>query len=155
MIVRISNRFPCSADVLWQQIIDPRSLAYVAAPLLAFVPVDGGALPSRWQVDVPYALRLYFLKWLPLGRHTIRLVTIDEATHTIVSEEHGHLARVWNHRIHFHDVAPGQVHYCDEIEIRAGLLTLGIWLFAQVFYRHRQRRWKTLLRQRGKGTVAS
>lgn len=147
MRLSIATSFSCTADALWQRIIEPRSLVYVAAPLLKFVPVDGGQLPARWEVGEPYALRLYLLKWLPLGRHTIRLVTIDEATHTIVSEERGHLARVWNHIIRFHEVASGRVHYCDEIDIRAGLLTLLIWLFAQVFYRHRQRRWKRLLRQ--------
>lgn len=146
MIARIASEFPCSAATLWQRIIEPRSLQFVAAPLLYFEPVEGSALPARWQEGVAYALRLYFLNWLPLGRHTIRLVTIDEARHTIVSQEHGHLARVWNHTITFRETQPGKVHYQDEIEIRAGLLTPAIWLFAQCFYRHRQRRWKQLLR---------
>ncbi|MHA7835431.1 MAG: hypothetical protein ACX94A_13235 [Algiphilus sp.] len=147
MMARIATRYPCSAEALWQQITQPRSLVYVAAPLLVFTPVDGRPLPERWEVGVPYALRLHLLNCLPLGRHTIRLVTVDPSTHTIESEEHGQMARVWNHRIHFHDVGGGQVHYSDEIEIRAGLLTPFIWLFAHVFYRHRQRRWKQLLQQ--------
>jgi len=47
------------------------------------------------------------------------------------------------------------VSYTDEIEIQAGWLTPGIWLFAQLFYRHRQRRWKALLRSEHLTTSAS
>ncbi|MFO7859839.1 MAG: hypothetical protein R6U41_01320 [Desulfosalsimonas sp.] len=54
--------------------------------------------------------------------------------------------------LYFHEVYPGTVHYTDKIEISAGLLSPLIWLFAHVFYRHRQRRWKLLLeRPRGFG----
>ncbi|WP_420426780.1 hypothetical protein [Algiphilus sp.] len=151
MLARIDRHFDCSAEVFWEQIMQPRSLVFVAAPLLVFVPAEGGTLPARWEEGVPYELRLYFLHVLPLGRHTIRLVRIDPATHTIQSEESGQLARVWNHRIHFEDVAPGRVHYVDEIEIRAGVLTPFIWLFAQLFYRHRQRRWVQWLRREAAG----
>lgn len=73
---------------------------------------------------------------------------IDKETNTISSHESGLLARVWNHDISFHEVAPGVVSYTDEIEIQAGWLTPAIWLFAHLFYRHRQRRWKVLLSQK-------
>jgi hypothetical protein len=56
---------------------------------------------------------------------------------------------VWNHNISFREVGPGKVSYADEIEIQAGWLTPAIWLFAHLFYRHRQRRWKVLLKKSG------
>ncbi|MFO7550626.1 MAG: hypothetical protein R6W80_04415 [Haliea sp.] len=145
MIARISSHFPCNEIELWQRIIEPRSLQFVAAPLLTFVPVEAGALEGEWQVGRDYPLQLYFLNVIPLGRHSIRLVTIDRSTNTILSEERGSLARVWNHRIHFQQVAPGKLAYTDEIEIKASWLTPLIWAFAQLFYRHRQRRWRVLL----------
>ena len=149
MIARISSHFPCSESELWQRIIEPRSLQFVAAPLLTFVPVEAGALEEEWQVGRDYPLQLYSLNVIPLGRHSIRLVTIDRSTNTILSEERGSLARVWNHRIHFQQVAPGKLAYTDEIEIKASWLTPLIWAFAQVFYRQRQRRWKVLLKRKG------
>jgi hypothetical protein len=76
-------------------------------------------------------------------------VRIDKAAKATVSQESGRLARVWNHTLSFREVAPGAVSYTDEIEIQAGWLTPGIWLFAQVFYRYRQRRWKALLPNQG------
>ncbi|HKK53320.1 MAG TPA: hypothetical protein VKA74_17105 [Myxococcota bacterium] len=148
MIARISTRLACSEEELWQRILEPKSLQFVASPLLSFAPANEGDLDGEWQVGTPYPLQLYLLKFIPLGGHTIELLSIDERTHTLVSRERGRLARVWNHTISFQQAAPGFVDYTDEIEIHAGWLTPVIWSFAQIFYRHRQRRWKVLLRKR-------
>lgn len=150
MIARISTRLACSEDALWQRILEPASLQFVAFPIVGFEPEQEGGLDGEWRVDVPYPLRLRLLMWIPLGRHTIRLVRIDREARTIVSQESGRLARVWNHTIRFREVAPDVVSYVDEIEIRAGWLTPAVWFFAQVFYRHRQRRWSVLLRTTGR-----
>lgn len=146
MLARISTRLPCSARELWQKIMEPRSLQFVAAPILSFTPTEAGALDREWEVGRAYPLKLHFLKFIPLGSHTIQLVRMDKETNTLVSHESGRLARVWNHSIFFQDTAAGTVSYTDEIDIRAGLLTPAIWLFAQLFYRYRQRRWKVMLR---------
>lgn len=145
MNARISTRLACTETQLWQKIMDPESLRFVSSPILTFVPADSDGFDDVWQVDRVYQLRLYFLSFIPLGRHSIQLVKIDQDSHTILSEERGLLVPVWNHRIHFQEVAPDVVNYTDEIEIKAGCLTLLIWLFAHIFYRHRQRRWKTLI----------
>jgi len=41
---------------------------------------------------------------------------------------------------------PGRCGYTDQIDIQAGILTPPIWLFAHIFYRYRQRRWRHLVR---------
>ncbi len=145
MKARIATRLPCSEAELWERIIEPESLRFVSAPILSFVAPEGRDLPTSWQTGVPYPLRLRFLGVLPLGRHTIELVRVDERARRIESRESGLLARTWNHIIVFREVEPGSVEYTDEIEIRAGLLTPIIWVFAHGFYRHRQRRWRVLL----------
>ncbi len=154
MIVRVSTRLPCTEGELWRKLLQPASLRFVAAPILRFVPIGDADLDGAWEEDVPYDLELFFLRLVPLGRHTIRLVRIDDEANTIVSRESGALARTWNHTISFHEVAPGVVRYTDEIEIGAGWLTPAVWLFAHLFYRHRQRRWKVLLRGTGRGIRA-
>ena len=146
MIARISTELACSEQALWQKIIEPSSLQFVASPVLDFRPEQHDALIGEWKVGIPYKLKLYFLKCIPLGRHTIQLVKIDKESNTIVSQENGSLARIWNHTIRFNQIGQNSVSYSDEIEIHAGWLTPFIWLFAQLFYRHRQRRWKLLLR---------
>lgn len=148
MLARISTRFACTQSELWQKLSQPESLQFVASPLLTFTPLEPAVLDREWEVGRDYPLQLYFLRFIPLGRHKIKLVRIDREQNRISSRERGLLAPVWNHEISFREIEPGWVSYTDEIEIRAGWLTPFVWLFAQVFYRHRQRRWKVLLQQR-------
>ena len=149
LTVRISTVLYCSADELWNKIIDPSSLKFVASPVLTFVP-EGQTdddLPDEWNTGVSYQMKLRLFGLIPLGRHTIRLVKIDRENRTIESRESGSLAKVWNHTISFRETSRGIVTYTDVIELDAGLLTPVVWLFSQLFYRHRQRRWKILLRK--------
>lgn len=146
MTARITTTLPCTAAELWRHIADTRSLVHVCRPVLGFVRADGRELSGPWEVGLPYELKLRFLMVVPMGRHVIRLETVDPGRNLIISRENGLLARVWNHTITFEEVSPGRLRYTDEIEIRAGLLTPAIWLFAQLFYRHRQRRWKQVVR---------
>jgi hypothetical protein len=39
-----------------------------------------------------------------------------------------------------------RTHYRDVVYVEAGWLTPAIWLYASLFYRHRQRRWRRLVR---------
>jgi hypothetical protein len=93
-------------------------------------------------------VRLSLFGFLPAGDHRITLVTIDRAANLIESKESGALSPVWNHTIRFRPLGDGRLHYTDEIEIQAGLLTGVVWAFAHVFYRHRERRWRTFLRSK-------
>jgi hypothetical protein len=146
VLARISTHFDCTEEEFWDKIVEPESLRFVSAPLVVFEPLVEGALDGEWTTDRSYELKLYLLGVLPLGRHTIRLVAIDRELNTIVSNEGGALAPVWNHTIRFHRDEGGQLAYTDEIEIEAGWRTPFIWAFAHLFYRHRQRRWRKLLK---------
>lgn len=148
MLARISTQLDCTASELWQEISKPDSLQFVASPILVFVPIESGVFDIEWEIGRDYPLKLYFLNLIPLGRHTIQLVEVDRDRNVISSRESGPLVPVWNHTILFQETRPGLVSYTDEIEIRAGWLTPFVWLFAYVFYRHRQRRWKMLLQIR-------
>jgi hypothetical protein len=77
----------------------------------------------------------------------IILVTIEQEANLIERKESGARSPVWNHTIQFHPLENGRPHYTDEIEFQAGLLSGLIWDFAHLFYHHRQRRWKALLRR--------
>ncbi len=155
MKASISTILDCQAETFWRYILKPESLRYVASPILKFIPIRG-ELDSSWDEGKLYEFRLFFLGLLPLGRHRIQLVEINQAENVIRSRESGQLAKVWNHTIRFGNLDHTTMRYTDEIEIRAGLLSFPIWVFAQFFYRHRQRRWKRFLRSLpGEGDQAS
>lgn len=146
MLARISTTFDCTADQLWDEISRPASLRFVSAPILHFEPLVPGEFDSDWVVGKAYVLRLSLFGFLPAGDHRITLVTIDREGNLIESKESGALSPVWNHTIRFRSLGDGLLHYTDEIEIQAGLFTGFVWAFSHYFYRHRQRRWKKLLR---------
>lgn len=148
MLARISTVFDCTAEQLWDEIIRPDSLRFVSAPLLHFESLVAGDLDSEWAVGKTYPLRLSLFGFLPAGDHRITLVRIDREANLIESRESGALSPVWNHTIRFHQLGDGKLHYTDEIEIQAGLLSGIVWTFAHLFYRHRQRRWKKFLRSK-------
>lgn len=148
MFVRISTHFNCTTSKLWEKISRPESLEFIASPILAFVSTSPEALNSDWRVGQNYSFKLYFFKFIPLGWHTIQIMQIDRNQNTISSHERGLLVPVWNHTISFREIKPGLVSYSDEIEIWAKWLSPFVWLFAHIFYRHRQRRWKILLQNK-------
>lgn len=145
MIARISTIMRTNEDRMWQELQKVSSLMYVASPILKFRPQKGYSLPDKWIIGTEYKLRISSFGIIPLGNHFIRLVELNQETKRIVSNEHGMLTRVWNHTITFNEIDDQTIRYTDEIEIEAGIMTLFIWLFAHIFYRHRQRKWKALL----------
>ncbi len=148
MFVRVSTQLNCTENALWEKICKLESLRFIASPILTFVPISPDALNSEWRVGRDYRFKLYLLKYIPVGLHTIELVTMDKNQNLIVSHESGQLAPVWNHTISFREIKPGLVSYRDEIEIRARWLTPVVYVFAHVFYRYRQRRLKILLQNK-------
>lgn len=61
---------------------------------------------------------LFYL--IPLWRHTIRVVEVDQATRTLRSHEQGGILRAWNHTLHV-EPADGQRCRCsDTVDIDAG-----------------------------------
>ena len=145
MIARISTIMRTNEDKMWQELQKVSSLMYVASPILKFRSQTGYSLPDKWILGREYKLRISAFGIIPLGDHIIRLVELNKETKRIVSNEHGMLTRVWNHTITYYAIGEQTIKYTDEINIEAGMTTLWIWLFAHIFYRHRQRRWKELL----------
>lgn len=71
---------------------------------------------------------------------------VDPSKMQIQSRESDALIKRWDHLITIRKIDENHCHYIDEIEIDAGLLTPFVWTWAIWFYRHRQRRWRALVR---------
>jgi ligand-binding SRPBCC domain-containing protein len=149
--VFIESILPAPPDRVWEALERPETLQRIAAPVLRFRPAQPGGLPRYWRRGTEARLRLYLFGLLPLGPHTIRVDAADPARGELRTRESGLMAPVWNHTIRIAAHGDGATRYSDEVEIRAGVRTPVVWLFAQLFYRHRQRRWRTLLRGGDRG----
>ena len=143
--MRVSTRLPVPPDLAWDTVKRTDTLRYVTRGLLGFRPE--GEIPDRLAEGETYRMRLLFFGVLPAWRHEIQVIRLDDASQEIRTEEHGGPVRDWRHRITVDAEGWGATRYMDEIEIAAGPLTPLVWLYAQVFYRYRQWRWRRLARR--------
>lgn len=149
MRVTLATRLPCPADEAWAAVRRPALLEHVAWPLLRFVPLVPDRFPETWaEGDYRVALRLFGI--VPLGtQHIVTSIAPDEPgdagpRRTIRDDGRGTIARRWDHRISIAPAPGGGTDYVDVVDVEAGVLTPGVWLFAQLFYRWRQHRWRRL-----------
>jgi hypothetical protein len=132
------------ADAVWNALRKSETLRYVARPLLCFE----GDLPRRWPVrgGVVRVERMLLLCVVPAWGHELRFVRVDDEGYEMLTNEGGGPRKEWNHRIRVEPLSERLCRYTDEVEVRAGVLTPLVWCFAQLFYRHRQMRWRGLAR---------
>ena len=143
MKVDIATVLPCTVDDAAAHVMTSRLLQYVAHPLVSFSSVTGTRLPITWTEGTHW-VRLTLFGILPFGRQAIVISKLSlPGGFAIRDAGHSALIPVWDHRITI-EPHQGGVRYRDQVEVSARLLTPLIWLFAQIFYRHRQRRWLRL-----------
>lgn len=143
MFLTVSTTLRASPDLVWRAVKRPETLRRVARGLLSFDAV--GDWPEQWQPGDCVTARLRLFHVLPLWKHRIVIQQVDEGGRAIRSEECGGPVTTWSHVIRVTQRFGGMCHYTDEIEIRAGLLTPLMWLFAHGFYRYRQWRWRSVV----------
>ncbi|HEX8143781.1 MAG TPA: hypothetical protein VF553_14375 [Pyrinomonadaceae bacterium] len=78
--------------------------------------------------------------------HELEFIRIDNELRELRTRERGGLISAWNHVISVAAKSDECCIYTDSVEISAGVLTPLVWLYAQIFYRHRRRRWNRLAR---------
>lgn len=142
MAIVVSTDLPIPAERACQLARKAEVLNHVLWPWLRAVPVT--PLPDPVREGDEVVVRLYFLRRLPGWTHTIRAECLT--AHEILSVEHGGPVKTWRHRLTFEPTSPDACRYTDSVEVRAGLATPLVVLFAHLIYRYRQARWRTLAR---------
>jgi hypothetical protein len=145
-----STLLDAKPERVWEELQRPALLEYVAAPLVAFDPVDPEAFPERWEAD-EYRVAMLLFGVIPLGEQTIDVSRqrVDDTEgnqfYQLRDDGTGKLISVWDHLISVRETPDNKTVYTDEVDVEAGILTPLVYLFAAVFYRHRQRRWRKLV----------
>jgi hypothetical protein len=142
--VRRACLLDAPADVVWRALRAPATLVDVAAPVLRMPALE--RRDRAWQPGEPVTTWLLLFGFLPVSRHTVVVETLDDATMTARTQEHGGPVPVWRHRITVEPAGPGRCRYTDEVEIGAGRLTGLVRAPASGFFRWRQHRWQRLAR---------
>ena len=131
-----------SAEKMLAELQNTSSLSFVASPLLKFKSLNNEQTNTNWKNGQSYSYSLFLFGLIPLGKHKIHISMIDNQNMRLLSNESGTFVKGWIHQVLIQQVSPNQTKYTDEVEIKAGILTLFIWLFGLIFYSHRHRRWK-------------
>lgn len=141
----ITSKLEIPAIDAWQRVKQSRTLVYVCKGLLSFD--NSEQFPEVWQEEQTIHTRLIFFGLIPGWEHCLRFVRLSDEAMTLCTHEHGGMVQKWNHEISIRQASPTSCLYRDTVDIHAGLMTPLVWLFAQILYRYRQRRWRHLTRE--------
>ena len=138
----ITSVFDTSAEKAWENAKLRKTMFYICDGLLSFKTHN---LPEKFVNGSEAQCKIWFFRILPGWKHNWWIKNIDPIRMKIDSEEYGGLVKRWNHIIKIESLNDKQCSYTDDVEIKAGLVTPVVWLWANAFYRYRQRRWKKLI----------
>lgn len=149
MRVRIETVLDCSAERAFAEASKPSLLLHVAAPIIRFRPLQPATFPARWT-EGRQLVALHLFGLLPIGTQWVGIEypAARSGEYRIRDNGAGQLARRWDHLVLIRARPDGRCAYRDEVEVEAGWLTPLVALFARLFYAHRQRRWRRLVRRR-------
>jgi hypothetical protein len=142
MIVRKTTVFPAGREEVLAKLQQLKTLQHIAWPYASFQPV--GKAPEIWTAGQTSSYQFILFGCIPYGTHTIHIVHLDEDG--IQSEEGNEHVPVWNHQITLKMLDADHTEYTDMVVLNAGWKTFFIWIWANIFYTHRQRKWIRLLK---------
>lgn len=145
IVAEICTNFDAYPETVWGEVKKPKTLFYLTRGMMGFV--GANKFPPLWQEGQEIETRLVLFHFLPAWwRHYLKIVHVDNERMEILSNERSGFIKRWNHWIKVGQSPDGKASYTDRIEIKAGIMTFPVWLFANVFYRYRQTRWRKRLR---------
>lgn len=142
-VVTVTSVFPAPKDTVFRLLQSFDTLSKIAFPYITFTPVDGrkGFL---WKEGETFVFRTRLFGLVPCGTHTIRVVEFGKDTRIYTSESNTYVP-TWNHEIVLRELGREKIEYTDSVEIYAGRKTFVVYVWAQLFYRHRQKKWRKML----------
>ncbi len=143
MIVNKTSIFPSAKKVIFKKLLELETLQYIAFPYATFTPLDVDS-SFKWGVGTTSSYKFKLFGFIPMGIHKIKIERFDETT-GVSSKEGNKFVPVWNHEIFLEEIDKTHTKYTDKVTIKAGWKTFFVWLWANAFYAHRQRKWKKLL----------
>lgn len=150
MIVNIESKLSADFDTVVSFLRKSETLFFVSKPMIIFTPLGEG-VPEEW-CNGSYEAEMKLFGVLPFGKQTINIEEIsgfNSREFVLRDNGFGDSASRWDHwMLVKKSDSPSIVKYTDRVEVKAGVVTPAIALFAAIFYSWRQHRWKVLLRQK-------
>ncbi len=138
-IVKITSMFPASKKEVFGLLQEFKMLSQIAYPYITFTPINDDE-NFLWKEGETFVFRVKLLGYIPFGIHKINVIEFKENTRIYTNEQNTYVP-VWNHEIVLKELGKQKTKYTDIVEIYAGWRTYFVYLWAKLFYAHRQRKW--------------
>ncbi len=141
--VHVETVLDTAAERVWSAMKQPATMLYVLKGIAGFPALNGRTDPIQEGEKGRGWLTAFQV--IPLYRHTIEVLRVDDTAMAISTHEHGGVVKRWDHVLRVEPISARQCRYSDTVEIDAGPLTDMIARLAESIYRYRQRRWHKLV----------
>ncbi len=145
-VVNITSIFPASKREVFNQLQRFRTLSEVAKPYITFTPIDGDE-NLKWIEGETFRFQSNLFGLIPFGVHTINVMEFNYDTRIYTNEINTYVP-MWNHEITLEKITDDKTRYTDRVELYAGWKTYFVYLWANLFYKHRQKQWIKLLKNK-------
>jgi hypothetical protein len=154
--MRVLLKFPldCSADEAWNLVRSTTAFRAASAPLLQFESLESSGFPDQWPQG-EHSVRARLLGLVEIGTQSIRIAFDERADGVrIVRDTGGGLSGAfttihhWRHSMAVSELPDGRCLYRDQLEFRAGLLSIPAWIGLWVFWQWRGIKIRTIARSR-------
>ncbi len=142
-IVKVSSVFNAPKSKVFDLLQGFKILSKIAYPYITFKPIDGNE-SLKWKVGETFVFKSKLLGFIPFGIHTIRVIRFDYEKGIYTNESNTYVP-TWNHEIVLEEIDSNKTYYTDEVQIEAGWKTCFVYVWATMFYKHRQRKWIKIL----------
>lgn len=149
--VSVSLELPASAAHVWSAVTSPVGFRFVSRGLVRWPVVAHRT--ERWREGETVTGWMFMFGFLPMSRHSLTFVRLDDATREFSTNEHGGPIRSWNHRITVTSSSETTCRVDDRVTFDGGVLTPALWILVQLFYTIRRPRWVELGRALTDGSV--
>jgi len=146
----ISSTLNNSAEKIWNKLLNIETLIEICKPMATFKSKINET-EMKWEINKEYIFKLFIYGFIPFGNHKIILKKLDKENKIILSNEYNKIVKIWNHLIFMKNIGENEIKYtdeveiyADEVEIYAGIFTLFTAIWAKLFYKHRQKKWKRI-----------
>jgi hypothetical protein len=144
----VSSKIPININDAWQIVQTSKLLEFISKGKIKFKPING-SFPKLWQQNETVSTKMLLFGFIPFGGiHSLYFENIDNQNKVLQTREKDNSAKVWDHTISLVQINEQNIIYQDLIIIYGGLLTKIITLWAKSFYKHRQKRWQIVAKDK-------
>lgn len=143
--ITVSTYLPYSPEKIWDHVQTVPLLEYVCKGMIKFKSLEPDGFPTVWP-EGEHRVAMLWKGFLPVGTQVIGIEYPPAEGNKRLLRDNGYgpLIKTWDHLISVEPEGEG-TRYTDKLVLDAGWLTPAIALFANRFYRHRQKRWRRLI----------